>query len=856
MSTINDRVAARIRREFADRATQAQQAGGRAGGARGRGQGQVQGQAAQREAAAHPEAPVAPPGRSAAEQGGGRGGAAGVAGTAQPQPGRAPAAGQPRPAAAGGRPGGGPRPQAGGAPARPGQGTASPGGARTQPGGARPHGNGGAPRAGAPAGARPASAGARGGAPRPGGAPRGAAPAGGGGHPGGGRPGGGGRFGGGRPAPAAGGRPAAGQRGRPARRGRGGGARPEAGRDAWRDGRLVDLDEERRAPRGPKQPVRKKRSAAERLAQIQVPAEIELDEGGIGVSRLAEKLHLPTVEVVKRLVSMGVMASAGQEIPAETAARVAEAFGSRATIRRPERVLSDEELLQERLSEAAASGMERPPVVVVLGHVDHGKTSLLDAIRETHVAASEAGGITQHIGASTVEQNGRRIVFLDTPGHEAFTAMRARGAQIGDVAVLVVAADDGIMPQTVEAIQHARAAGLPIVVALNKIDKPNANPDRVKQQLAEQGLVPEEWGGETVVVPVSALKRQGIDELLEMILLVADMQELRAHRDGPAIGTVIEARLDRGLGPVASVLVQDGTLRQGQPFVAGSAYGHVRSMTDDRGRSLEEAGPGTPVEISGFATLPKAGDVFRVVEDERTAREIALSRQAEAHEAEIGTRQPVTLATFFARQAEGGQKQLRVVLKADVQGTLEALRGSLGEIRNDEASVDVIHAAVGGVNESDIMLAAASDAIVIGFNVRPDAKATALAQEQRVEVKTYRVIYELLDDVRKAVSGLLAPKTEERVIGRAEVRQTFRVPDVGTVAGCYVQEGVVRRNAGVRLIREGVVVYQGRVASLRRFKEDVREVAQGYECGVGLERFDDIKVGDVLEFFEVVEVAR
>ncbi|MDI3298161.1 MAG: translation initiation factor IF-2 [Bacillota bacterium] len=871
MSTINDRVAARIRREFAGRAAQGQQAGAR-GGARQAAVGPVpEGQAAQGRgqapsapAAAGPAAsgdrrsqPAPPRAQAGAAPGAGAGGATRPAAPA-PRPARPQAEGGPRPGGGADRAGGARRPQGAAGPARAGHGPGPQPGGRAEGAGGRPRGNGAAPRTGTAAGGRPAPGGFRGGAPRPGGAPRGAGggPGAGAGHPGGGRPGGaGGRFGGGR-APAAGGRPAAaGQRGRPARRGRGGG-RPEPERDAWRDGRTIDLEEERRAPKGPKQPGRRKRSGAERLAQIQVPAEIELADGTIGVSRLAEKLHLPTVEVVKRLVAMGVMASAGQEIPAETAARVAEAFGSHATIRRPEKILSDEELLQERLSEAASSGVERPPVVVVLGHVDHGKTSLLDAIRETRVAASEAGGITQHIGASTVEQNGRRIVFLDTPGHEAFTAMRARGAQIGDVAILVVAADDGIMPQTVEAIQHARAAGLPIVVALNKIDKPNANPDRVKQQLAEQGLVPEEWGGETVVVPVSALKRQGIDELLEMVLLVADMQELRANREGPAIGTVIEARLDRGLGPVASVLVQDGTLRQGQPFVAGAAYGHVRSMTDDRGRSLEKAGPGTPVEISGFATLPMAGDVFRVVEDERTAREIALSRQEEAHEAEIGGRQPVTLATFFARQAEGGRKQLRVVLKADVQGTLEALRGSLGEIRNDEVSVDVIHAAVGGVNESDIMLAAASDAIVIGFNVRPDTKAAALAQEQKVEVKTYRVIYELLDDVKKAVTGLLAPRTEERVIGRAEVRQTFRVPDAGTVAGCYVQEGLVRRNAGVRLVREGVVVYEGKIASLRRFKEDVREVAQGYECGVGLERFDDIKVGDVLEVFEIVEVAR
>ncbi|MDI3316532.1 MAG: translation initiation factor IF-2 [Bacillota bacterium] len=878
MSTINDRVAERIRREFADRAAQRPA---------GRGPVKAAGQpAAPGEKGGTAGVPAGAEGRSAAAGGGGTG----PARAARPQPGQAerPAGPGSRPGSAAGAQGGargrpyegaaqaGHGPAArpgGGGPAhhRPGEargaGAVNGAGARPAAGGyrpgARPGGAAGAGRPGGRPGATAGRVGGGGGRPAPGGgrpAPAGGRPAPGGGRPtpGGSRPapaGGRPAPGGGRPAPGGAGRAApAGQRGRPARRGRGG--RPAAAKGEWRDGRAIDLEEERRTHRGPKAPSRKKRSSAERLAQIQVPAEIELDEGVIGVSRLAEKLHLPTPEVVRKLIGMGVMASAGQEIPVETAARVAEAFGSRASIRQAERVLSDEELLQERLTEGATSGSERPPVVVVLGHVDHGKTSLLDAIRETRVAASEAGGITQHIGASTVEQNGRRIVFLDTPGHEAFTAMRARGAQIGDVAVLVVAADDGIMPQTVEAIQHARAAGLPIVVALNKIDKPNANPDRVKQQLAEQGLVPEEWGGETVVVPVSALKREGIGELLEMVLLVADMQELRANPDGPAIGTVIEARLDRGLGPVASVLVQDGTLRQGQAFVAGAAYGHVRSMTDDRGRSLEEAGPGTPVEISGFDTLPMAGDVFRVVEDERKAREIALSRQEQAHEAEIGTRQPVTLATFFARQAEGGRKELRVILKADVAGTLEALRSSLGEIRTEEASVEVIHAAVGGVNESDVMLAAASDAIIVGFNVRPDAKAAALAQDQKVEIQLYRVIYELLDDVKKAVRGLLAPKTEERVIGRAEVRQTFRVPDVGTVAGCYVQEGVLRRHAGARLVRDGVVVYEGKIASLRRFKEDAREVAQGYECGVGLERFDDIKVGDSLEAFETVEVAR
>ncbi|PZN12048.1 MAG: translation initiation factor IF-2, partial [Bacillota bacterium] len=500
----------------------------------------------------------------------------------------------------------------------------------------------------------------------------------------------------------------------------------------------------------------------------------------------------------------------------------------------------------------------RPPVVTVMGHVDHGKTSLLDRIRQTRVTAQEAGGITQHIGASVVEVGDKRIVFLDTPGHEAFTALRARGAQVTDIAVLVVAADDGVMPQTVEAINHARAAGVPIVVAITKVDKPEANPDRVRQQLTEYNLVPEEWGGDTVMVEVSSVTGQGIDELLEMILLVAELQELKANPNRPARGTVIEAKLDRGRGPVATVLVQTGTLRVGDAFVCGTTYGRVRALFDDRGRSIKEAGPSTPVEVLGASEVPDAGDRLEVVADEREARAIAERRQEERRRDEQSRAARGLTLEQFAQQARGeaGERELRLVVKADVQGSLDALVPALERLSNEEVYVRILHAGLGAISEWDVMLAAASRAIVVGFNVRPDTNARQTAEKENVEIRTYRVIYELLDDVKAALQGLLKPVIREVVIGQAEVRATFRVPGVGTVAGCYVTEGKVARNARVRVVRDGTVVYEGRIASLKRFKDDVREVNQGYECGVGIERFNDVKEGDVLEVFQEQEVAR
>lgn len=579
--------------------------------------------------------------------------------------------------------------------------------------------------------------------------------------------------------------------------------------------------------------------------------------GPLTVGELASHLKVSASEVITKLMALGVMATINQQVDIDTAAIVAEEMGARVEIREPEEEPSDEELLR-RITEGEPGEVRRPrpPVVTVMGHVDHGKTTLLDAIRETRVVATEAGGITQHIGAYVVEKDGRKIVFLDTPGHEAFTAMRARGARVTDVAVLVVAADDGVMPQTIEALNHAREAKVPIVVAVNKIDKPNANPERVKQQLSEHGLIPEEWGGDTVFVPVSALRKEGIDHLLEIINLVADMQDLRANPDRPAVGTIIEARLDRGRGPVATVLVQAGTLRLGDPFVAGVCHGKVRAMMDDAGRSVKEAGPSIPIEVLGFNDVPQAGDIFRVVASERIARDMAEVRRVKRREEDIAARRVVSLAEFQKRLQEGQEKELKVIIKADVQGSLEALRGALEKIQNEEVRVSVVHGAVGGISESDVMLAAASGAVILGFNVRPDARARDLAAEEGVEIKTYRVIYDALEDVKAALAGMLAPRIEEVVIGHAEVRATFKVPGVGTVAGLYVTDGKIQRNAAVRLVRDGIVIHEGPIASLKRFKDDVREVAAGFECGLGIERFNDIKVGDTIECFIKKEVQR
>lgn len=580
-----------------------------------------------------------------------------------------------------------------------------------------------------------------------------------------------------------------------------------------------------------------------------VTAEIELP-GPLTVGELAVKLGLGPGDVVKRLLEQRVLAGINQQIPLEAATKVAESFGSK--VHKPEGIVVGTQTVAapKRLEVARDdAAVPRPPVVTILGHVDHGKTSLLDAIRQTDVAAREFGGITQHIGASTVDVDSRRIVFIDTPGHEAFTTLRARGAQVTDIAVLVVAADDGVMPQTIEALNHAKAAAVPIVVAINKVDLPQANPDRVKQQLSDLGLVPEDWGGDTVTLPVSARTRQGIKELLEMILLVTDLQEHRANPNRPARGTILEARLDRGRGPVATVLVQEGTLRVGDAVVAGSTSGRVRAMTNDRGERLTEAPPATPAEVVGLDDVPTAGDVLEAVVDEKEAKVVAEQRRLRARASEAAATRGVEEAMPAGAEA----KELRVLLKADSHGAVEALSTSLARLASPEVGVTVLHAAVGNVTESDVMLAAASRAIIIGFNIRPEPPVRKLAEQEHIDILTYRIIYEALDDIKNRLRGMRAPKRVEVSLGQAEVLKTFTISKVGTVAGCRVNAGVIPRSATVRVIRDGVVVHEGKISSLRRFKEDVREVTAGFECGIGLERFPDVKVGDVLEAFEIRE---
>jgi len=592
-------------------------------------------------------------------------------------------------------------------------------------------------------------------------------------------------------------------------------------------------------PPPPPQPV---------AAPPKVPSEIELT-GALSVGELAAKLELPAGEVVKKLLEQGVLAGINQQIPLETATKVAEAFGSSA--RRATASAAAAGPPPRRLEVTKDADAEtRAPVVTIMGHVDHGKTSLLDAIRRTDVAGREFGGITQHIGASTVETDGKRIVFVDTPGHEAFTTLRARGAQVTDIAVLVVAADDGVMPQTIEAMNHARAAKVPIIVAINKTDLPQANVDRVKQQLSDQGLVPEDWGGDTVTVPVSARTRQGLKELLEMILLVADLQELRANPKRAARGTVLEASLDKGRGPVATVLVQEGTLRSGDAIVAGEAYGRVRWMVNERADRLAEAGPSSAVEVVGLDSVPVAGDLLEVVRDDKLAKAIAEERRERRRAAEMAVARPA--GTEEAGAAEG-PKELRVIIKGDAHGSIEALVASLGRLSTSEAGLSVLHTAVGNVTESDVMLAVASRAVIVGFNVRPEPQVRKLAEQEGIEILSYRVIYEAIDDVRNRLRGLLAPKKREVSLGQAEVRQTFTISKVGTVAGCFVAQGTIPRSASIRVIRDGVVVHEGKISSLRRFKDDVREVTEGFECGIALERFNDVKVGDVLEAFEIRE---
>ena len=573
----------------------------------------------------------------------------------------------------------------------------------------------------------------------------------------------------------------------------------------------------------------------------------------IAVGELAMRMKKTAAEVVKQLMKLGIMASVSQTIDFDTASLVAMELGA---VPEKEVVVTIEERLFDEREDQQEELVERAPVVVVMGHVDHGKTSLLDAIRETNVTAGEAGGITQHIGAYRVNLNDRDITFLDTPGHAAFTSMRARGAQVTDVAILVVAWDDGIMPQTIEAINHAKAADVPIIVAVNKMDKPGADMTRVLQQLTEHELVPEDWGGTTIVCPVSALKREGIDNLLEMVLLTADMMELKANPNRLAKGTVIEAKLDRGRGPVATVLVENGTLRAGDIVIAGTAVGRVRAMTDHKGRRQQEAGPSVPVEIVGLAEVPGAGDVLYAVEDERMARTLAEKRKFEEKEKENNAKQKVTLENLFSSIESGNVKDLNVIVKADVQGTAEAVKASLEKLTNEEVRVRVIHNGVGGINNSDVMLASASGAIIVGFNVRPEAGIADEAKNANVDMRLYRVIYDCLEEIEDAMKGMLAPKFQEVILGHAEIRQTFKVSGVGTIAGAYVLDGKMQRNEKVRIVRDSIVIHEGDLATLKRFKDDAKEVNTGFECGMSFERFNDIKVGDIVEAFIMEEVKR
>ncbi|MBQ7460314.1 MAG: translation initiation factor IF-2 [Oscillospiraceae bacterium] len=577
--------------------------------------------------------------------------------------------------------------------------------------------------------------------------------------------------------------------------------------------------------------------------KVQIPDEINVGE-------LAARMKKTGAEVVKTLMKNGVMASLSDVIDFDTAAIIAEEMGCKVE---REVIVTIEEKLIDDTADTEEELLPRAPVVVVMGHVDHGKTSLLDYIRKAHVASGEAGGITQHIGAYTVKVNGSNVTFLDTPGHEAFTSMRARGAMVTDIAILVVAADDGIMPQTVESINHAKAAKIPIVVAINKMDVHGANPERIKQQLTEYDLVPEEWGGETIVCPISAKTGQGVDSLLENLVLLAEVQELKANPNRAAKGTVIEARLDKGRGPIMTVLVQNGTLRQGDIIIAGTAVGRVRTMLNDKGERVTEAGPSIPVEIAGMSEVPGAGDVFNSVKDERMARMLAEQRKEEQKNSG-NVHKKVSLEDLFAQIQEGELKELPIIVKADVQGSAEAVKASLEKLTNDEVRVKVIHSAVGAINESDVMLATTSGAIIVGFNVRPDSAAKDSAARNRVDMRMYRVIYDCINEIEDAMKGMLAPKFRENIIGHAEVRETYKVSKVGTVCGCYVQDGKIQRGCSVRVLRDNVVIHEGELASLRRFKDDVREVATGYECGMQIEKFNDVKIGDVIECFVMEEI--
>ena len=602
----------------------------------------------------------------------------------------------------------------------------------------------------------------------------------------------------------------------------------------------------KRNKRKPKKDEERNKQKIFDLKEITIPENITVKD-------LAADLKKTSTEVIKKLFDLGIMATINQTLDFDTAYLVADSFG--VTANKKEEI-KDEDILFDDSEDKEEDLKPRPPVVVVMGHVDHGKTSLLDAIRKTHVIEGEAGGITQHIGAYKVNINDREITFLDTPGHEAFTSMRARGAQITDIAILVVAADDGVMPQTVEAINHAKAANIPIIVAINKIDLPGANPDRVKQELMKYDLVPEEWGGDTIYVPISALKHINIDNLLEMVLLEADMLNLRANPNKQAKGAVIEARLDKAQGPVASMLVQRGTLNVGDRIIVGNAIGRIRTMKNDKGKKVKEAGPSTPVEVTGLTEVPEAGDIFYEVKDEKTAKHLIEQRKLASREKSIANNDVVTLDNLFEKMESEDLKQLNIIVKTDVQGTAEAMKSSLEKLSNDEVKVKVIHSNAGGVTESDVQLAKAANAIIIAFNVRPVGAAKQLAEKDGVEIKQYSVIYQAIEDVQDAMKGMLAPVYVEKNIGNAEVRQTFRISNVGTIAGCFVLDGKLERNAGVRVIREGVVIHDGKLVSLKRFKDDAKEVSKGFECGIQIKDYNDVKEGDIIETYIQEEVKR
>ncbi|MCG7334010.1 translation initiation factor IF-2 [Sporosarcina sp. ACRSM] len=662
--------------------------------------------------------------------------------------------------------------------------------------------------------------------------------------------------GGNRPAQGGQNRPAGGQGGnRPAQ---GGQNRPTGGQGG---NRPAQGGQNRPGGRGGRPPAkginqgrRRYRPAPQPKVEQPLPEKITFYES-LSVAELAQKLHREPSEIIKKLFMLGVMATINQELDQDAIELICADYG--VEVEEEIRIdVTDLEIYFEESEETAEGQTERPPVVTIMGHVDHGKTTLLDSIRNTKVTQGEAGGITQHIGAYQIEEHGKKITFLDTPGHAAFTTMRARGAKVTDLTILVVAADDGVMPQTIEAINHAKAAEVPIIVAVNKMDKPTANPDRVMQELTEHGLVAEDWGGDTIFAPISALKGEGIDHLLEMVLLVAEVGELKANPAIRARGTVIEAQLDRGRGSVATLLVQDGTLHVGDPIVVGNTYGRVRAMINDIGRRVKEAGPSTPVEITGLSDVPQAGDRFVVFEDEKTARQIGESRAGEALQEQRVEKTRVTLDNLFDQMKQGEMKELNLIVKADVQGTVEAMAASLMKIEVEGVNVKIIHTGAGAINESDISLAAASNAIVIGFNVRPDVNAKRAAEEEGVDIRQHRVIYKVIEEIESAMKGMLDPEYEEKVIGQLEVRETFKVSKIGTIAGSYVTDGKITRDSSVRIIRDNIVIFEGELDTLKRFKDDAKEVAKGYECGVTIKNFNDIKEGDIIEAYVMEEIKR